>query len=67
MGLGKTVQAIAVLLDRARLGPALVLAPTSVAFNWVQELQRFAPSLRPVLYAEQADRVLHIANGNLVS
>ncbi|MDY7233182.1 DEAD/DEAH box helicase [Hyalangium rubrum] len=57
MGLGKTVQAIAVLLDRARLGPALVLAPTSVAFNWVQELQRFAPSLRPVLYAEQPDRV----------
>ncbi|ATB33758.1 DEAD/DEAH box helicase [Melittangium boletus] len=56
MGLGKTVQAIALLLDRSRLGPALVLAPTSVAFNWVQELQRFAPGLRPVLYAEQADR-----------
>jgi superfamily II DNA or RNA helicase len=56
MGLGKTVQAIAVLLDRSRLGPALVLAPTSVAFNWVQELQRFAPNLRPLLYAEQPDR-----------
>ncbi|MBN1208064.1 MAG: DEAD/DEAH box helicase [Myxococcaceae bacterium] len=61
MGLGKTVQAIAVLLDRSRLGPALVLAPTSVAFNWVQELQRFAPSLRPVLYAEQADRLRCLA------
>ncbi|SET20841.1 DEAD/DEAH box helicase [Stigmatella erecta] len=57
MGLGKTVQALAVLLDRARLGPALVLAPTSVAFNWVQEIQRFAPNLRPVLYAEQAERM----------
>ncbi|QRN97319.1 DEAD/DEAH box helicase [Archangium violaceum] len=56
MGLGKTVQAIAILLDRARLGPALVLAPTSVAYNWVQELERFAPGLRPVLYADQADR-----------
>jgi superfamily II DNA or RNA helicase len=56
MGLGKTVQAIAVLLDRARHGPALVLAPTSVAFNWVTELARFAPTLSPVLYAEQADR-----------
>ncbi len=56
MGLGKTVQALALLLDRARLGPALVLAPTSVAFNWVQEMRRFAPSLRPVLYAEQTDR-----------
>ncbi len=61
MGLGKTVQALAILLDRARLGPALVLAPTSVAFNWVQELQRFAPSLRPVLYAEQPDRAKCLA------
>ncbi|MBS1124378.1 MAG: SNF2/helicase domain protein, partial [Deltaproteobacteria bacterium] len=57
MGLGKTIQAIALLLDRARLGPALVLAPTSVTFNWIEELRRFAPSLRPVLYTEQADRV----------
>jgi superfamily II DNA or RNA helicase len=56
MGLGKTVQAIAVLLDRARHGPALVLAPTSVAYNWAQELERFAPTLSPVLYAEQPDR-----------
>ncbi|MFL5353554.1 SNF2-related protein [Archangium sp.] len=61
MGLGKTVQAMALLLDRARLGPALVLAPTSVAYNWVQELERFAPGLRPVLYAEQADRAKCLA------
>jgi superfamily II DNA or RNA helicase len=61
MGLGKTVQALAVLLDRARMGPALVLAPTSVAFNWIQETQRFAPSLRPVLYAEQPDRLRCLA------
>ena len=56
MGLGKTMQALAVLLDRANRGPALVLAPTSVTYNWVAELARFAPKLRPVLYAEQADR-----------
>ncbi|MDB4956778.1 MAG: SNF2-related Helicase-like protein [Myxococcales bacterium] len=61
MGLGKTVQAIAVLVDRAKLGPALVLAPTSVAFNWAAELERFAPSLRPVIYAEQADRAKCLA------
>ncbi len=61
MGLGKTVQAIAVLLDRARLGPSLVLAPTSVAYNWVEELHRFAPTLRPILYAEQADRLKCLA------
>jgi SNF2 family DNA or RNA helicase len=45
MGLGKTVQAIAVLLDHAEGGPSLVVAPTSVCGNWAIELQRFAPSL----------------------
>jgi len=62
MGLGKTVQAIAVLLDRAKLGPALVLAPTSVCFNWVDELARFAPSLRPVVYGADADRAATLAS-----
>ena len=61
MGLGKTVQAIALLLDRARLGPALVVAPTSVCFNWVDELARFAPALRPVVYAEATDRAACVA------
>ncbi|MDQ3263945.1 MAG: DEAD/DEAH box helicase, partial [Myxococcota bacterium] len=56
MGLGKTVQALAVLLDRAKLGPALVLAPTSVAFNWMEEAQRFAPSLKLKLYSDAPDR-----------
>ena len=56
MGLGKTVQAIAILLDRAKLGPAIVLAPTSVALNWVDELKRFAPTLRPVVYGDKTDR-----------
>ncbi|UJR85567.1 DEAD/DEAH box helicase [Sandaracinus amylolyticus] len=46
MGLGKTVQAIALLEARASLGPALVIAPTSVVDNWARELARFAPSLR---------------------
>ena len=61
MGLGKTVQTLALLLDRAKLGPALVLAPTSVAFNWTQEIARFAPSLRPILLAEQPDRAACLA------
>lgn len=48
MGLGKTVQALSVFLHRAKGGPALVVAPTSVCSNWVEEIQRFAPSLRAV-------------------
>ncbi len=51
MGLGKTVQTIAMLLDRGARGPALVLAPTSVTLNWIDELRRFAPTLRPIVYA----------------
>ena len=45
MGLGKTLQAIAVILTRAGEGPSLVIAPTSVCFNWQNELARFAPTL----------------------
>ncbi len=45
MGLGKTVQTIAVLLARSSGGPALVVAPTSVCPNWLDEAARFAPTL----------------------
>jgi superfamily II DNA or RNA helicase len=46
MGLGKTLQAIALILDRAGEGPSLVIAPTSVGFNWRNEIDRFAPTLK---------------------
>jgi superfamily II DNA or RNA helicase len=52
MGLGKTVQTLGVLLQRSKDGPALVVAPTSVAENWMREAQRFAPNLCPVLYRD---------------
>ena len=54
MGLGKTVQTLALLLHRAALGPALVIAPTSVCANWVAEAELFAPGLRVVMYGEGA-------------
>ena len=50
MGLGKTIQALALLLDRAEGGPALVVAPTSVTFNWIDEANRFAPTLNVRLF-----------------
>lgn len=45
MGLGKTVQALAILVENASKGPSLVIAPTSVCFNWISEAIRFAPTL----------------------
>ncbi len=62
MGLGKTVQAIALLIERSKAGPALVLAPTSVTLNWVDELKKFAPTLRPIVYGEADDRAACIAS-----
>jgi superfamily II DNA or RNA helicase len=52
MGLGKTIQSIALLLRRAQDGPALVVAPTSVGFNWMAELEQFAPSLKVLSYRD---------------
>lgn len=55
MGLGKTIQSIALILARAPKGPTLILAPTSVCINWVEEVQRFAPTLN-VYYFGVGDR-----------
>jgi SNF2 family DNA or RNA helicase len=46
MGLGKTIQALMLLLLHADAGPALVVAPTSVCFNWEREAAKFAPTLK---------------------
>ena len=55
MGLGKTIQAIALILARAPQGPTLILAPTSVCINWLEEVERFAPTLN-VLQFGTGDR-----------
>lgn len=53
MGLGKTLQTIAHLLTEKTEGrlarPALVVAPTSLVFNWEREIRKFAPELRVVV------------------
>lgn len=55
MGLGKTAQTLALIAhaceasrveERPAAGPFLVVAPTSVASNWVSEAARFTPGLR---------------------
>ncbi|MGH9342098.1 MAG: DEAD/DEAH box helicase [Acidobacteriota bacterium] len=51
MGLGKTVQTLALLeLKRRTEGsqPSLVVCPTSVAPNWVEEAAKFTPALQAV-------------------
>ncbi len=48
MGLGKTIQMLAVLTQRAARGPALVVAPVSVASHWANLMHQFAPTLSPI-------------------
>ncbi len=52
MGLGKTVEALALLVSRATEGPSLVVAPTSVCANWIDETRRFAPTLKVHLFGD---------------
>lgn len=49
MGLGKTIQVIAfILLQRTKQkqNTNLIVVPTSLLFNWQQELEKFAPSIQ---------------------
>ena len=45
MGLGKTVQVLAFLDSAGRRGPALIVVPRSLVFNWKEEAARFTPRL----------------------
>ncbi len=53
MGLGKTIQVLAFLLSRRKETklPSLVVAPKSLVFNWIDEANKFAPTLNVVRYA----------------
>lgn len=50
MGLGKTLQALAVILQRACQGATLIIAPTSVCMNWISEAGKFAPTLNLIQF-----------------
>jgi SNF2 family DNA or RNA helicase len=49
MGLGKTLEAIAFIQSEVEQNenkqPTLVICPTSLVYNWKDELEKFAPSL----------------------
>ncbi|RPH92976.1 MAG: DEAD/DEAH box helicase, partial [Calditrichaeota bacterium] len=56
MGLGKTIQALALLLYGKENGvqtPSLIVCPTSVVFNWEQEIAKFAPQLIAITHTGQ--------------
>ncbi|GAB3203062.1 superfamily II DNA or RNA helicase [Pontibacter aydingkolensis] len=53
MGLGKTVQTLAMLQHRKENGAdsaSLLVMPTSLVYNWINEAQKFTPGLRILNY-----------------
>ena len=56
MGLGKTLQTITFIqylvnnTQKEDKLPHLVVAPTSLMFNWISEIKKFAPKLKTLLY-----------------
>jgi len=68
MGLGKTVQTLAAVIDRAAEGATLVIAPTSVCFNWMREVEKFAPSMTAFMYREtdRAEFLTSVGNNQIV-
>ncbi|MCC7553838.1 MAG: DEAD/DEAH box helicase [Methanobacteriaceae archaeon] len=58
MGLGKTIQVLTAILylkENSYLddGKVLVIAPTSLLYNWEKEIEKFTPSLKSFIYHKQ--------------
>lgn len=48
MGLGKTLQAISLLASESNIH-SLIIVPTSLVYNWKEEINKFAPSIKVAL------------------
>lgn len=59
MGLGKTLQALALICLELEAHPKktnLVIAPTTLLFNWKNEIEKFAPGLDYHIYHGERDK-----------
>ncbi|WP_419880550.1 SNF2 helicase associated domain-containing protein [Peribacillus sp. B-H-3] len=63
MGLGKTLQSISYLVSelpviRKHKQPALVVCPSSLTYNWLSEMMKFAPDIQAAVSdGSQAERI----------
>ncbi len=68
MGLGKTLQVITFLLSEKQQGnhqPSLVVVPTSLLYNWREEVHKFAPTLNVVIVnGQQNERIAKLQDLN---
>lgn len=62
MGLGKTIQSITFIVSelsmiRHEKQPVLIICPSSLTYNWLQEIMTFAPELQAIIIdGNQAER-----------
>ncbi len=62
MGLGKTLQSITFILSvladiREQKQPVLIVCPSSLTYNWLSELMKFAPEIQAIVVdGNQAER-----------
>ncbi len=66
MGLGKTLQTICFLAWRQQQTPTgkyLIICPSSLLYNWVQEVEKFAPHLGTLVYHGAQRNFEEVSNG----
>ena len=73
MGLGKTVQMLSVIVDYAQnegKRASLVVSPSSLTLNWLNEVEKFAPDLQSCVIrgsaVERKNQIENIGNYDLV-
>lgn len=66
MGLGKTLEVIAFIASEKKSLPSIVICPSSLTYNWQNEIMRFAPELKSVIIdgtKEERSRLLEDLSG----
>lgn len=72
MGLGKTLQTITFLYDEIQQNnqPNLIICPTSLVYNWEEEIKKFAPSIRYLIVSgsiqRRKEKIDHIKDYQLI-
>ncbi len=57
MGVGKTVQGIALAACYREEWPLLIIVPASLRLMWAEELERWLPHIRPSDVSDQPDSI----------
>lgn len=69
MGLGKTIQTIGLIYDAAKES-SIVIAPSSLIYNWENEIGRFAPDLRTIVISgskkDREEKIGTISNYDII-